>query len=98
MQAADRMSDYHKFMGEPASTECDVCSEELTDNNIFILTKCNHKLHLDCLILHLKAQIDDCKFPLICMQHTCRQELAVTDIEMLLSEDQFEKYEKVSFD
>ena len=89
MQVALKMSHQAQPKEEPASTECDVCSEELTDNNIFILTKCNHKLHLDCLILHLKAQIDDCKFPLICMQHTCKQELAVSDIEMLLSEDQF---------
>lgn len=59
---------------------CKICLEMLTENEVIPLENCEHVFHAECLIGHMKSNINDSKFPICCPQPGCGQLIDQLDI------------------
>ncbi|KAL4481839.1 hypothetical protein ABPG74_007928 [Tetrahymena malaccensis] len=73
--------------------DCEICYEPMTSNNCYLLI-CKHIYHKVCLSKHCNTLINEKQFPINCPHFKCLIPLQQNEIKKILSEVDFEKYEK----
>ena len=60
--------------------------------------QCGHLFHPDCAKSYFNSKIDDKSLPLKCPLPECKLDIAISDIQMILLPEEFQKFEKFTFD
>ena len=76
---------------------CRVCLDDFNEQNIFLLSCCDHVFHNECLREYYKTNIEESKFPLICPDEKCKQVLDQGDLSQILNENDMQKYLNFTF-
>ena len=72
--------------------ECGICADTIQEKDIFPLYLCTHLFHKECIAQHIETQLQNKKFPIMCPNEECKQEIDEQDIEDFLSKDSLNKY------
>jgi len=73
---------------------CDICYEEQSYENQFIVDKCDHKLCRQCASLHIDAQMEKNAIPIMCPYLKCHTEIPEYLIQSVISNEKFTLYFK----
>jgi len=76
---------------------CPICLEPILPKEFFPLDSCEHMMHAACLGQHIKIQLEQRNFPIICPMDKCKKELNVYIIKELLDKSDFIKFEEYTF-
>jgi hypothetical protein len=77
---------------ETLSIECGICADAIEEKDIFPMYLCTHLFHKECIARHIETQLQNKKFPIMCPNEECKQEIDERDIEDFLSKETLSKY------
>lgn len=66
-------------------------------SDFFPLSRCQHFFDQACLTQHIMMGAEEGRFPAFCPQKGCGAEICISDIALILSETQMERYYELSF-
>jgi len=76
---------------------CKICLDAIPENEFMPLESCGDLFHLGCISTHIKTQINDRQFPIMCPLPECKKEIHMVDITERLTPEDFAKYEDYTF-
>lgn len=64
----------------------------LYEQDYYLLDKCSHVFHKECLAGTFKSKISNNIFPLLCPGEGCKAEVINSDIKQILNKEDFVKF------
>lgn len=77
--------------------ECEICISKILSQDYFLMEKCGHMYHKNCVTAYLQNEVNSRKFPLICPHPKCKSELLPVEIGFLLDPESKRKWEDYTF-
>ncbi len=76
---------------------CMICLEEVEGKDLFLLDRCGHIFHPECIGHYLEVQVNERKFPVQCPQPECKMEISLLDLQQLMTPEVWGRFDKYAF-
>ncbi|CAG9313364.1 unnamed protein product [Blepharisma stoltei] len=93
MRALDSVPETDLIRNQSA-LECSLCTNDMSYNECSVLENCPHMFHKACIEDYFHMQVLNGITEIKCPNSSCKKDISMNDLTMLLSREDLEKYEE----